>query len=291
MVRAKNEAANIEAALKGLRSQTVELEVVLVDSGSTDGTVEIARPYCDQIVHMHPQDFTFGRSLNLGVSRANGDVLFALSAHCVPKTSRWVEQSLDDYLDNKVAGTFGWPDGPDRYPIHGPVRVTFDALGPDATWGFTNHASSWRRGVWERFPFNEDLASCEDKEWMWRVLQDGWAVVVDPRLIVDTPHRRNAGTRALYRRVHLEHCVMAELVDYPPLSIGQALHKWRTEFPPGSERPTWQRRLNPLRAVEILGEYTGDQRGARARGPHAISLGRERSGTNMVSPDLSEDDR
>ena len=49
-MRAKNKEQTIERALRALRDQTVEMEVILVDSGSTDRTVEVARPYCNQVV-------------------------------------------------------------------------------------------------------------------------------------------------------------------------------------------------------------------------------------------------
>ena len=68
VVRAKNKEQTIERALHGLRDQTVEAEVILVDSGSTDRTVEIARPYCDQVISMPAEAFTYGRALNLGAS-------------------------------------------------------------------------------------------------------------------------------------------------------------------------------------------------------------------------------
>ena len=85
VVRARNKEQTIERALSGLRSQTVETEVILVDSGSTDRTVEIARRYCDQVISIPPEAFTYGHALNLRrMSTPAGDVVFALSAHCVP---------------------------------------------------------------------------------------------------------------------------------------------------------------------------------------------------------------
>ncbi len=70
VVRAKNKEQTIERALRGLRDQTVETEVILVDSGSTDRTVEIARPYCDQVISIPAEAFTYGRALNLGAEHA-----------------------------------------------------------------------------------------------------------------------------------------------------------------------------------------------------------------------------
>ena len=219
VVRAKNKEQTIERALRALRDQTVEMEVILVDSGSTDRTVEVARPYCDQVVTIPAEAFTYGRALNLGAKHASGQVVFALSAHCVPPSREWAEVSLEAYADDQVAGTWGPRSRPDGEPLVGPARFTLADLERDTTWGFSNNASSWRKAVWERFPFDEQLVACEDKEWMWRVLSAGFSLYADPRLVVDSSHRRDAGLRSLYRRVHREHLVMAGMLDYPPLSF------------------------------------------------------------------------
>jgi GT2 family glycosyltransferase len=271
VVRAKNKEKTIELTLRGLRDQTVETEIILVDSGSTDRTIEIARPYCDQILSIPAEEFSYGGALNLGAQQATGDVVFALSAHCVPPTPQWVEWALQAYADERVAGTFGSMRAPDGTSLIAPTKFVLADLKADPTWGFSNHASSWRRSAWREFPFNDKLVACEDKEWMWRVLGTGLCVVADPRLVVDARHRRQAGVIALYGRMYREHLVLAELLDYPRLTVPTLLRRWWSELPNGSPRPLWQRRLSPWRAVELLGEFTGDRAGARRRGEHTHS--------------------
>jgi rhamnosyltransferase len=271
VVRAKNKEQTIERALRGLRDQTVETEVILVDSGSTDRTIELARPYCDQVITIPAEAFTYGRALNLGTRHAGGEVVFALSAHCVPSSGEWVELALRAYSDDNVAGTWGPLTGPDGSPLNGPAKFSLADLGSDVTWGFSNHASSWRKQVWEQFPFDEQLVACEDKEWMWRVMSAGFSLYADPRLVVDSSHRRDAGVRSLYKRVHRERLVLSEMVGYPRLTIPGLLRKWWTEFPDASSRPNWQRRFSPWRAAELMGAYTGDLAGTRRRGNGAYS--------------------
>jgi len=273
VVRAKNEQKRIEHALIGLREQTVETEIILVDSGSTDHTIEIARAYCDKILTIAAQEFSYGRALNMGARHASGDVVFALSAHCVPPGPRWVEWSLAAYTDDDVVATIGATNDPSGVALSGPTRfrLPLPALKANPTWGFSNHASSWRRLTWESFPFDEGLVACEDKEWMWRVLAAGFSMMADPRLVVGAQHRRERGARALYHRVHREHLVLAELLDYQRVTGAQMVRKWWTEFPyPGAHSP-WLRRLSPWRCAELLGELTGDWAGARRRGAHTLS--------------------
>ncbi len=273
IVRCKNKEATIGLTMKALRSQTVSAEIVVVDSGSTDRTLEIVEPFCDQLVTIPPAEFTYGRALNIGAAHATGDICFALSAHSVPTTEHWIEWSLDAYDDPTVAATTGALDGPDRRLLSTPTPFGAADLRLDTNpfWGLSNHASSWRRDVWISQPFDERVIACEDKEWMWRVLAGGDRIMADPRLFIDTQHRRADGLRALLRRQYRERVALAQLLAYEPIPATRAIAQWWADFPYPSERPRWQRRLSPWRTTELLGEYLGDHVGARRRGPDAIS--------------------
>lgn len=272
IVRAKNEEAGVVAALRSLRAQTVPLEIIVVDSGSTDRTIELAAPWCDRLLHLPPDQFTFGRSLNVGAEAATGSVVFALSAHCAVQDRNWAAQSLVHYVDDDVAGTFGAARGPSGEELKEARAVLMEDLLTDPHWGFSNHASSWRRATWERLPFNETMGPCEDKEWMWRVMRTGQRVVADPALVVVSNHRRAAGARALWRREVAEHRAVARLLDFPVRTRRQVLAEWWDSFPEPSPRPLWQRRLSPMRNIELLGGYLGDLQGARLRDAQTIRM-------------------
>ena len=107
VVRAKDEARDIERTFKVLRRQTVPVEIVVVDSGSTDGTVEIAKRWCDRLIEIPAENFTYGYSANLGAEAASAPFCFSLSAHCAPEGDDWVEHSLRHYAREDVAATNG----------------------------------------------------------------------------------------------------------------------------------------------------------------------------------------
>jgi rhamnosyltransferase len=157
IVRCRDEAPTIERTLLSLRRQTVRSEIVVVDSGSMDGTLEIARRLGDVTIEIPAFDFTYGYALNVGARAAKAPVHFALSAHCFAERPDWIERSLAHYEDSRVAATNGIATFADGRP----VRETFlqDAAHArgNARWGFSNHASSWRVEVWRRFPFDEAL--------------------------------------------------------------------------------------------------------------------------------------
>jgi len=265
IVRAKNEALQIERCLLGLRAQTVPVEIVVVDSGSTDATVKLAARHADELVRMKPDEFSFGRSLNVGASIASGDIHFALSAHCVPERDDWVARALTHHReDSRVAGTFGALGGPDGSPLAVPMKCYWPVAGEDPYWGFSNHASSWRASVWHRFRFDEEIEACEDREWSWRVMRAGYVLVADPLLFVRADHRRAAGFRALFDRTRREARALGSADGLARrYSIGDAARDWWSTFPAGSERPRHVRRMNPNRVIEIAGRWVGERDRAR----------------------------
>lgn len=108
VIRANNEERHIERLLTGILQQTIkEVEVVLVDSGSIDATVAIALKYPVRVLHIQPEDFTFGRSLNLGIDAAKGEFIVIASAHVYPVYPDWLERLLSPFIDPQVALSYG----------------------------------------------------------------------------------------------------------------------------------------------------------------------------------------
>jgi rhamnosyltransferase len=263
IVRSKDKAATIEATLQSIRAQTVDTEIVVVDSGSTDGTLEVARRYADELVQIPQSLFSYGRALNVGAARSAGQVHFALSAHVVAKRRDWVERSLQHYSRPRVAATNGALVEPDGSLLLEHFDMTADHIAIDPYWGYSNTAGSWRASVWAEFPFDERMGACEDKEWSWRVLNAGWRIAFDRFLFIDGLHRRRTGVRELFDRVRREGEAMASHAPLEPFTASQALDLWWNATP-GASPPLFQR-LNYFRAAEIAGRYVGERRGRRQR--------------------------
>src|SRR5438552_9492978 len=93
IIRCHNEEEHIGRLLSGILQQTIkDVEIILVDSGSTDATLSIARRYPVRILHIAPQEFSFGRSLNRGCEAAEGELLVFASAHVYPLYKDWLEK-------------------------------------------------------------------------------------------------------------------------------------------------------------------------------------------------------
>ncbi len=103
IIRTYNEARHLGAALQAVAVQAMAgrppVEVIVVDSGSTDGTREIALAAGARVIGIDKSEFTFGRSLNRGCEAARGEFLVFISGHCIPVESNWLEQMIAPFAD------------------------------------------------------------------------------------------------------------------------------------------------------------------------------------------------
>jgi GT2 family glycosyltransferase len=204
VIRALNESALIGTCLETLRAQAggSDLEIIVVDSGSTDGTPTIAQEYGATIIEVAREHFHYSASLNLGIERAQGDLIIILSAHAIPRESEWLGLMTRPFGDSAVAGVccrqIAWPDG----EWHEAKRVAetfgdreriFDAKNCEGLI-FSNAASCIRRTIWEQHRFA--FPAAEDMEWAARVIDAGYRIVYEPQASVMHSHNDTVRQRA-----------------------------------------------------------------------------------------------
>ena len=256
IVRVKDEARTLEHTLQSLRGQTVVPEIIVVDSGSTDGSLEIATQYCDQLVEIPSSEFTYGRALNIGARRAGARFHFALSAHCHAPHDEWIARALSHYDRPDVAGVCGIQAFPDGTAVREPFSQDAAYAAAHPRWGFSNHGSSWRASVWEQLPFDEDLDYTEDKEWAHRVLRAGWLIVFDPALWVDMSHAWRSSLD-LYHRQRRATRATVSFIEFPPYRVRDLARDWWSDTPPDHRSAFFHRFLNYRRWAGLLGRYRG----------------------------------
>lgn len=204
VIRTLDESELIGRCLETLAAQRgdFDLDVLVVDSGSTDGTVEIARSHGARIVELPPGEFDYSRSLNLGIEEVRGDLVVSLSAHAIPTDEGWLESVTAHFGRSDVAGVstrqVPWPDAPWQE-----VKRIAQAFGEEpraysradsAGLLFSNAASAIRRCVWQEHPFT--LPAVEDLEWAQRVVAAGWSIVYEPGTAVYHSHRESPRAQA-----------------------------------------------------------------------------------------------
>ena len=223
VIRCYNEEQHIGRLLSGILQQTVkDVEIIVVDSGSTDATVSIASRFPTKILHVQPEDFSFGRSLNAGCQAASGECIVIASAHVYPVYSDWLEKLLSPFSYPQVALVYGKQRGNEttRYS----ERQIFTKWFPDESGQHQDHAfcnnanAAIRRSLWEQLPYDETLTGLEDLDWARRAIELGYKIVYasDAEII----HVHNETYRKIYNRYRREAIAMKYTFPYEKFSLG-----------------------------------------------------------------------
>jgi glycosyltransferase involved in cell wall biosynthesis len=216
VIRAYNEEKHIGRLLEGINHQTVnDVEIILVDSGSTDRTVSVAESFGARIVTISSDEFTFGRSLNFGVQAARRESVVIASAHVYPIYPDWLASLLQPFGDNKVALTYGKQRGlrNARFSEQQIYQQWYpDASKPQQETAFCNNANAAiRKSLWEHNPYDETLTGLEDLAWVKWAKQQGYTIsyVAEAEVI----HVHNETPRGVFNRYRRE--AMAFKQIYP----------------------------------------------------------------------------
>ncbi|MEJ2125839.1 MAG: MBL fold metallo-hydrolase, partial [Alphaproteobacteria bacterium] len=228
IIRTLNEARHLDDLLQSIIAQEtngLSHEVVLVDSGSTDGTLQIAERHGCHIHHIKRDEFSFGRSLNLGCEAAMGDILVITSGHCVPTDVHWLQHLCQPVLDGQAEYVYGRQfGGPES---HFSERNIFTKYYPEQTsipqdGFFCNNANSaLLRSSWEQFHFDEDLTGLEDMDLAQRLVRDGGRVayVADAGVI----HHHNESWPQVRRRFEREAIALQKIMPQVHVSLVDTL--------------------------------------------------------------------
>lgn len=187
IIRTLNEDKYLKDLLTSIHSQTYKnFEIINVDSGSTDETLNIANRFNCKSIHINPEDFTFGYSLNKGIEVASGKFIVIISAHTMPKNEFWLENLINPLKDTKVAMVFGKQEG----GIHSNIgelkdlqrKYTNEKIELTTKNIFANNANSAiQKELWCNYKFNEILTAQEDIDWAKYWLEKDYKVIYEPK--------------------------------------------------------------------------------------------------------------
>jgi len=282
LIPVKNGGTDLVRCLDGIGRQCVdeEVEVVVVDSGSEDGSPVRARRLGARVHAIPPAEFNHGGTRNLAAELAHGEVLVFTTQDAYPESDSWLATLVAPLRSSPdVAGVYGRQlphDGATPLEgffldfLYGPEprlqRIQGDESISYETTLFSNVSSAIRRSVWEDYPFADDILMSEDQEWSRRVLLVGWSIVYEPRAAVR--HSHSYSLLAAFRRF-FDSGASAERAYLGGGRASQgALRRAGIRYAKGEIAWLWrtgQRRWLPYATAYELAKFAGLQLGARHR--------------------------
>jgi glycosyltransferase involved in cell wall biosynthesis len=200
-----NGGATLELVLEALEAQRLDrgIEVLVADSGSTDGSVELARRHGAEVIKVPPGQFSHGGTRNLLLRRASGSHVALLTQDARPADDRWLAQLLEGFDAAPDVGlVFGpYQARPDAsLMVRRELESWFGSLAPEARGPpdaadpgaarrlfFTDANGCVARAAWERVPFR-NVAYAEDQLLARDMLAAGYAKVYRPDAAVIHSH-------------------------------------------------------------------------------------------------------
>ena len=266
VVRALNEAAHIGRLLASIAAQQVRPdEVILVDSGSTDRTVEIAEQFDCKVVHMPPGEFTFGRALNWGCATAKGDLLVFVSAHVYPLELDWLKRLVEPFENEAVGLAYGGQTGDHRSnfaEIQLLKRWFPDTPTLHQTDPFCNNANcAIRRSLWEEHPYDESLPGLEDLAFARDIQALGHHIAYVPSARI--AHVHEEGLRQTLNRYRREAMAYNHIFGGTEITLPKAIGLAATNIGKDSIAAARERRLDQIlpaagfRIAQFSGAYLG----------------------------------
>lgn len=265
VMRSFNEAWALRETLPALAAQDYpDVELIVIDSGSTDGSQELIRAVKpDHFIQITPQEYIPGRVMNHGMRLARAERVLFLNADATPLGPHWLRPLAETLLDENVAACFGRQiTRPDCQAV---FACDYDrCFGPgreSARWDhfFSMVSSGLRKDVWARRGFREDLQYAEDDEYTRWCRSQGYEISYVPESVVMHSHnytpqqarrrargdalaQAQAGTITARDRSWVKTVALGVLNDARHDLAWFASHKCLSEFP-HALRIRWNQRL------------------------------------------------
>lgn len=215
VIRAYNEEKHLPELFHRLKRQTIsEFEIILVDSGSQDDTVPIAKEGGAKIVKILKQNFSFGRALNIGCAAASGEFLLFVSAHVYPESDDWLEIILAEFKDKQVGLVYGRQRAGKTNKFS--EEILLKNWFPDKTerhqgTAFCNNANcAIRAKIWKDNRYDEVLTGLEDLAWAKTIQSKGWHINYNHKASII--HIHDESWKQVYNR-YLREAIALSVID------------------------------------------------------------------------------
>lgn len=206
IMRSKNSDWVIAQALAGLYSQTfTDFELLVVDSGSTDRTLEIVKQFPCRLIEIEAKQYYPGAVLNMAIDHAKADIIVFQNSDGVPLSPNTLKRLVAAFDDDSVSAALTRQiPRPEADPW---VRRDYALSFPDA-----DHTPPWirlslpmaamRKSAWDKHHFYTDAWASEDTEWGEWAVNNGLKIKYVKDAII--MHSHNYTNRQIYGRKFVE---------------------------------------------------------------------------------------
>ena len=204
IIRSFNEGWALRDTLPALLHQDYKSwELIVIDSGSTDGSVEmIRRANPRRFNQIKPEEYNPGRVMNRGMELANSDFGIFLNADATPQNSNWLRPLVNALQDPQTAAVFGRQiPRPDCRAVYAhDYERCFGPNRESAKWEhfFSMVSSGIRKDIWARRGFLPVMQYSEDDEYTRWCRSEGYRIVYCPDSVV--MHSHNYTPEQAYKR-------------------------------------------------------------------------------------------
>lgn len=193
-----NGAPWLHKGLKAIFNQTLidQTEVIIIDSGSIDNSLEIASQFPVRIHQIPNYEFNHGETRNLGAKLASGEFVVMTVQDAIPTEDKWLEKLLDGFRNDDIVAVCGQqivPHELDKNPIQWfrpvsrpniklikiPRAKSFDDFSPEeklTMCSWDNVCAMYKRKILLEIPFSK-IVFGEDAEWAVRAVKAGYTLV------------------------------------------------------------------------------------------------------------------
>lgn len=202
IIRTLNEGITIEEVLQRISALDDDYikEVIIVDSGSSDNTIEVAKTYCAKIIKIPNGNWSWGRALNVGMNEAAGDYFVIISGHCFISRKDFLRVGIQTLNEADASAAYGrqlpipYLDPFEEYELKNWYPdlkfyvMDFKKLLKGLGVGISNSCAIVKREAWEKIRFNEDVESLEDGIWAFHIVHAGYRLVYSSEFSVFHSH-------------------------------------------------------------------------------------------------------
>jgi rhamnosyltransferase len=206
IMRSKNSDWVIASALDALYSQEyMRFELIVVDSGSTDNTLDILKSYPCRLIQIEPGDYYPGKVLNDAIELCSSEIIVFINSDSVMLSPKSLGNLLASFDNPLTSAAFGRQLP--RPEAHTWVQRDYTLSFPDQAeapdWlGLSLPLAAFRRTAWEQHPFYTDSWASEDTEWGLWAKRNGHKVDYVPSAL--TMHSHNYTLKEIYGRRFVE---------------------------------------------------------------------------------------